>query len=54
MDNLESYDSMEPSGIEPLTSCVQSRRSPSWAKAPQGLSKLDKTMYSCVVSLERR
>ena len=25
---------MEPSGIEPLTSCVQSRRSPSWAKAP--------------------
>ena len=25
---------MEPSGIEPLTSCVQGRRSPSWAKAP--------------------
>ena len=25
---------VETSGIEPLTSCVQSRRSPSWAKAP--------------------
>ncbi len=25
---------VEPSGIEPLTSCVQSRRSPSWAMAP--------------------
>ena len=34
---------MEPSGIEPLTSCVQSRRSPSWAKAPQDLSRLNKT-----------
>ncbi len=28
--------SMELNGIEPLTSCVQSRRSPSWAKAPAG------------------
>ena len=28
------YSLMEPSGIEPLTSCVQGRRSPSWAKAP--------------------
>ena len=35
---------MEPSGIEPLTSCVQSRRSPSWAKAPQDLSKLNKKL----------
>ncbi len=34
---------MEPSGIEPLTSCVQSRRSPSSAKAPQDLSRLNKT-----------
>ena len=25
---------VETSGIEPLTSCVQSRRSPSWAKPP--------------------
>ena len=25
---------VELSGIEPLTSCVQGRRSPSWAKAP--------------------
>ena len=25
---------VELSGIEPLTSCLQSRRSPSWAKAP--------------------
>ena len=25
---------VENSGIEPLTSCVQSRRSPSWAKPP--------------------
>ena len=25
---------MENSGIEPLTSCVQSRRSPSWANSP--------------------
>ena len=25
---------VEPSGIEPLTSCVQGRRSPSWAMAP--------------------
>ena len=34
--NVQSYHLtvlMEPSGIEPLTSCVQSRRSPSWAKA---------------------
>ena len=35
---------MEPSGIEPLTSCVQSRRSPSRAKAPQDLSKLNKKL----------
>ena len=28
------YYMVEPSGIEPLTSCVQGRRSPSWAKAP--------------------
>ena len=35
---------MEPSGIEPLTSCVQSRRSPSLAKAPQDLSKLNKKL----------
>ena len=26
---------VENSGIEPLTSCVQSRRSPSWAKPPK-------------------
>ena len=37
---------VEPSGIEPLTSCVQGRRSPSWAKAPEhkkmvGLSGLE-------------
>ena len=35
---------VEPSGIEPLTSCVQSRRSPSWAMAPiklVGLSRLE-------------
>ena len=35
---------VENSGIEPLTSCVQSRRSPSWAKAPQDLSKLNKKL----------
>ena len=28
------HQMVELSGIEPLTSCVQSRRSPSWAKAP--------------------
>ncbi len=26
---------VETSGIEPLASCVQSRRSPSWAKPPK-------------------
>ena len=45
---------MEPSGIEPLTSCVQSRRSPSLAKAPQDLSKLNKTNVQVSISLERR
>ena len=34
------YHPMEPSGIEPLTSCVQSRRSPSWAKAPSSSEKI--------------
>ena len=29
---------VETSGIEPLTSCVQSRRSPSWAKPPKVLN----------------
>ena len=29
MDKLTLNKVMEPSGIEPLTSCVQSRRSPS-------------------------
>ena len=33
---------VENSGIEPLTSCVQSRRSPSWANSPRGL--LDKNL----------
>jgi hypothetical protein len=32
---------VEPSGIEPLTSCVQSRRSPSWAKAPYIFNSLE-------------
>src|SRR5699024_12686457 len=40
---FESFDSMEPGGIEPLTSCVQSRRAPSCAKAPPDLSKLNNT-----------
>ena len=31
---LLNYFMVENSGIEPLTSCVQSRRSPSWAKPP--------------------
>ena len=45
---------VENSGIEPLTSCVQSRRSPSWAKAPQDLSKLNNTQTCFRLSLERR
>ena len=28
---------VENSGIEPLTSCVQSRRSPSWANSPSSV-----------------
>ena len=32
---LLNYFMVENSGIEPLTSCVQSRRSPSWAKPPK-------------------
>ena len=31
---LRDWIMVEPSGIEPLTSCVQGRRSPSWAMAP--------------------
>ena len=31
---------VEISGIEPLTSCLQGRRSPSWAKPPYRRSKL--------------
>ena len=50
---LLNYFMVENSGIEPLTSCVQSRRSPSWAKAPQDLSRLNKTNVHSL-SLERR
>ena len=31
---LQSISLVEISGIEPLTSCLQGRRSPSWAKPP--------------------
>ena len=31
---LQSVSLVEISGIEPLTSCLQGRRSPSWAKPP--------------------
>ncbi len=33
--NLLNSNLVELSGIEPLTSCVQGRRSPSWAIAPK-------------------
>ncbi len=46
---------MEPSGIEPLTSCVQSRRSPTELrprfKLRVNLSKLNKVKTNCVVSV---
>ena len=46
---------VEISGIEPLTSCLQGRRSPSWAKPPyllyevvgQGLAFLWKSQVAC-------
>lgn len=31
---------VENSGIEPLTSCVQSRRSPSWANSPKVVKEM--------------
>ena len=36
---------VETSGIEPLTSCVQSRRSPIWAKPPKYLIEVGKTGF---------
>ena len=33
---MEKLLPMEPSGLEPLTSCLQSRRSTNWTKAPEG------------------
>lgn len=31
---------VENSGIEPLTSCVQNRRSPSWANSPKVVKEM--------------
>ena len=36
---------VEISGIEPLTSCLQGRRSPSWAKPPYVLHRLQSTLF---------
>ena len=36
---------VEISGIEPLTSCLQGRRSPSWAKPPYVLHHLQSTSF---------
>ena len=45
---------MEISGIEPLTSCVQGRRSPSWAISPMSSHHfLRFTYYSVSISLHR-
>ena len=42
---------VEISGIEPLTSCLQGRRSPSWAKPPNLPSLLLGTSGNCQLSL---
>ena len=41
---------LEANGIEPMTSCLQSRRSPSWATGPDAKSKV-KTQKSKLISI---
>ena len=38
---------MEPSGIEPLTPCVQGRCSPSWAMAPIFINGREDRIWTC-------